>query len=185
MSARCSTPAIVAITVATFSVLLAAAGALYAWSGLYDVSASSPDNPLVAWALHGTYEASLHRHAGRDTPPADLMSLANIRAGAQLYESTCAVCHGAPGRDPSPIASGLRPAPPALLAATRRNKPVLMFWAIKHGVNMTAMPAFGNTQSDERIWQAAAFLFHARGISPQAYAALTGESESKTAPQPH
>lgn len=178
MPARPRTLAIVAITVAAFSVMLAAVGALFAWSGAYDVSASSPDDPLLAWALRGTYEASLHRHAGGDTPPADLMSLQNVRAGARLYQSTCAVCHGAPGRDPSPIASGIRPAAPLLLAAARRNNPVLMFWVIKHGVNMTAMPAFGNTQPDERIWQAAAFLFDAKGISPAAYAKLTGETRT-------
>jgi mono/diheme cytochrome c family protein len=182
MSVQRKTLIVVTITVVTFSALLAVLGILYAWSGAYDVSASSPDNPMVAWAVHKTYEASLHRHAGGDTPPADLMSLQSIRAGARLYDSTCAVCHGAPGRDPSPIASGIRPAAPALLAAKRRNNPVLMFWVIKHGVNMTAMPAFGNTQPDERIWQAAAFLFHARGISPQAYAALTAGTTAASPP---
>jgi len=58
-----------------------------------------------------------------------------------------------------------------------------MFWAIKHGVSMTAMPAFGNTQPDERIWQAAAFLFDAKGIGPEGYARLTGETATAAPPQ--
>jgi mono/diheme cytochrome c family protein len=168
--------AIIIATVSFLFALLAAAGFLFVYSGIYDVSASSEDNPIVAWTLHKTYEVSLHRHAGADVPPADLLSMQNIRAGARFYDSTCAVCHGAPGRSPGAVALGLQPAPPALLAATRRNMPLLMFWVIKHGVNMTAMPAFGKSEPDSTLWQTTAFLYHARGISRKEYEGLTGAS---------
>jgi hypothetical protein len=52
-----------------------------------------------------------------------------------------------------------------------------MFWTIKHGVNMTAMPSFGKTQSDETLWQTAAFLYDARGITPEKYAALVNSGQ--------
>ncbi len=164
--------ATVAATVVALFVLSVVAGFAFIYSGLYDVSASSKDNPLVAWALHATYEASLHHHAGSDLPPGDLMSLENIRAGARMYDATCATCHGAPDRPLSAVGQGIEPAAPKLLAASRRNNPKLMFWVIKHGVNMTAMPSFGRTQSDQAIWQAAAFLYEARGISKDKYDAL-------------
>jgi mono/diheme cytochrome c family protein len=162
----------VAATVVALFVLSAVAGFAFIYSGAYDVSASSKDNPVVAWMLHKTYEASLHRHAGADLPPGDLMSLENIRAGARIYDATCATCHGAPDRPLSAVGQGIQPAAPQLLAASRRNNPKLMFWVIKHGVNMTAMPSFARTQSDEAIWQAAAFLYDARGISKERYDAL-------------
>jgi mono/diheme cytochrome c family protein len=173
MSTR-SRMATVAATAAALLALAIAAGFAFIYSGFYNVSATSKDNPLVAWMLHRTYEASLHHYGGKDSPPADLTSLENIRAGARLYDSSCALCHGAPGRQLSAVGQGIEPAAPLLLGATRRNKPPLMFWVIKHGVNMTAMPAFGNTQSDEALWQVAAFLYKGRGISKDQYDALKG-----------
>jgi hypothetical protein len=37
---------------------------------------------------------------------------------------------------------------------------------------MTGMPSFGKTQSDQAMWQLAAFLSTGRGISAQDYDAL-------------
>lgn len=156
-------------TAAALLALLGGAAIAYTQSGLYDVSASSKDNPLVAKLLHSTYEASLHRYGGHDVAPADLLSLENIRAGARTYDASCALCHGAPDRPLSAVGAGIEPGAPALLAASRRNKPALMFWVMKHGVNMTAMPSFGKTLSDQTLWQVAAFLYAKRGISKESY----------------
>nr|WP_224101207.1 cytochrome c [Paraburkholderia caribensis] len=101
------------------------------------------------------------------------MDDSNIRAGAELYRSTCAQCHGAPGETLSPVGQGILPLAPKLLSATRRNNPPIMFWVIKNGVKMTAMPAFGKTWDDKQIWQMTAFLNKGRGISAKDYAALS------------
>lgn len=161
--------ATVVATVVALFVVLGVAGLAFMYSGIYDVSASARDNPIVAKLLHGTYEASLHRHAGSDVAPGDLLSFENIRAGARMYDASCALCHGAPDRQLSAVGQGIQPAAPSLLSASRRNKPALMFWTIKHGVNMTAMPSFGKTQSDDAIWQVAAFIYAERGISRDKY----------------
>ena len=161
--------ATVVATVVALFVVLGAAGLAFMYSGVYDVSASSRDNTIVAKLLHGTYEASLHRHAGSDVAPGDLLSLENIRSGARMYDASCALCHGAPDRPLSAVGQGIQPAAPTLLSESRRNKPALMFWTIKHGVNMTAMPSFGKTQSDDAIWQVAAFIYAERGISRDKY----------------
>jgi mono/diheme cytochrome c family protein len=171
MSTRSRLATVVA-TAAALLVLSVIAGIAFIYTGVYNVSARSKDDPVIAWMLHRTYEASLHRYGGKDLPPSDLMSLENIRAGARLYDSTCAMCHGAPGRPLSPVGQGIQPAAPQLLAASRRNNPPLMFWVIKHGVNMTAMPAFGKTQPDPTIWRLAAFLYDGRGITQDRYDAL-------------
>jgi mono/diheme cytochrome c family protein len=135
------------------AVAIIAGGLAFMESGMYDVSASSGHNPLVAWALHETYMQSLHRHARDVVVPADLDSAENVRAGARLYNSTCVYCHGAPGRELSSIGQGILPLAPPLLDAHRRNNPKLMFWVIKNGVKMTGMPSFGKTQSDQAMWQ--------------------------------
>ncbi len=171
LSLRSRVTTIVA-TVAALFFLLVAAGLAFVYSGMYDVSASSKDNPIMAKLLHDTYEASMHRHARSDVAPGDLLSFENIRSGAKMYDSSCALCHGAPDRPLSLIGQGIQPAAPSLLSASRRNKPELMFWTIKHGVNMTAMPSFGKTQSDQAIWQVAAFIYAERGISKDKYEQL-------------
>jgi mono/diheme cytochrome c family protein len=154
-------------------VLIAIGGFGFIYSGRYDVSATSEHNPLVAWVLHKTYLQSLHYHARDVQVPPDLMTVANVEAGARLYRATCAACHGAPGETLSPIGQGILPVAPELLSAARRNNPKLMFWVVKNGVKMTAMPAFGKTEDDQTIWQLTAFLYKGRGISPQDYAKLS------------
>jgi mono/diheme cytochrome c family protein len=139
------------------------------YSGVYDVSATSGHNQFVAWLLHKTYLQSLHRHAAGIEVPPDLTTTANVEAGARLYASTCALCHGAPGKTLSPIGQGILPLAPELLTPTRRNNPRLMFWVIKNRVKMTAMPAFGKTLDDQTIWDLTAFLCNGRGISAQAF----------------
>jgi mono/diheme cytochrome c family protein len=156
---------------AAVGAVVVASGVIY--SGVYDVSATSGHNPVVAWVLHSTYEQSLHRHAVGAVVPSDLMDDSNIKAGAELYHSTCAQCHGAPGETLSPVGKGILPLAPTLLSATRRNNPPIMFWVIKNGVKMTAMPAFGKTWDDKQIWQMTAFLNKGRGISAKEYAALS------------
>jgi mono/diheme cytochrome c family protein len=49
-----------------------------------------------------------------------------------------------------------------------------MFRFIKYGVKMTAMPGFAKTLSDDKIWQLAAFLRTAPGMSPGDFALQTG-----------
>jgi mono/diheme cytochrome c family protein len=156
---------------AVVGAVVVASGVIY--SGVYDVSAASGHNPVVAWLLHATYEQSLHRHAVGAVVPSDLMDDSNIKAGAELYRSTCAQCHGVPGETLSPVGQGILPLAPKLLSATRRNNPPIMFWVIKNGVKMTAMPAFGKTWDDKQIWQMTAFLNKGRGISAKDYAALS------------
>jgi mono/diheme cytochrome c family protein len=164
-----STLAKIVATAVGLLVLIGGGALAFVRSGIYDVSASSKDNPYLAATLHATYEASLHRHGGRDIAPGDLLSLENVRAGARMYDANCATCHGAPDSPLSAVGQGIQPAAPSLLAAQRRNKPELMFWVIKHGVNMTAMPSFGKTQSDQTLWQVAAFIYAERGVSKEQY----------------
>jgi mono/diheme cytochrome c family protein len=154
-------------------VLAVASGLMFIYSGVYDVSAMRPDNPLVAWAVHKTFLESVAHHSRGLVPAPDLEKPENVRSGAIFFRDNCAVCHGAPGMKRSNISQGLLPSPPDLFEAKRQNDPVEVFWIAKNGVNMTGMPAFGKTQSDEQIWAIAAFLHKARGISAQEFQNLT------------
>jgi mono/diheme cytochrome c family protein len=103
--------------------------------------------------------------------PADLETPRAVQAGAHHFRQTCVPCHGAPGIAPS--VKGLSPSPPNLLAEHRRNEPADVFGKVEHGISGTAMPAFRGKLSDESVWEIAAFLHHSRGITADAFAALS------------
>jgi mono/diheme cytochrome c family protein len=108
--------------------------------------------------------------------PANLETPQAVRAGAHHFRDTCVPCHGAPGIAPSIM--GLSPAPPNLLAAHRRNEPADVFGKVENGITGTAMPAFRGNLSGLSIWQIAAFLHHSRGITADAFAALSTTNAS-------
>jgi len=83
----------------------------------------------------------------------------------------CAGCHLAPGVAPTEISQGLYPLAPELSRRHPR-EPAAQFWTIKHGVKMTAMPAWGRTHSDSLIWDMVAFVRKLPSLSPAQYRAM-------------
>jgi mono/diheme cytochrome c family protein len=151
--------------------LIAAAGLLFALSGLYDVAADTEHTGPVEWVLRTTQSRSVHRRAGEVRPPAWLArpDPAVLRTGLVHYHEMCVTCHGAPGVDLSEIAQGLNPPPPEL--SQEAEEPEELFWVTKHGIKMTGMPAFGVTHDDEEIWAIVAFLQQMPRMTKEQYQA--------------
>ncbi len=156
-------------------IVVSIAGAIaFVYSGIYDVSALTPDNAIVGWAVHKASDRSVDARLGGIVVPAGLDVPQIVSSGAHLFAQNCVVCHGGPGLKPTDIAQGLNPQPPNLFGAKRKPWMKEMFRFIKYGVKMTAMPGFANTQTDNQIWQLAAFLDKAPGMSPAEFAAQSG-----------
>ncbi|HYO16017.1 MAG TPA: cytochrome c [Thermoanaerobaculia bacterium] len=167
------------LTLAGFVAVLVLAGLAFIYSGVYDVSASSPDAGLIQWALETTQERSVHRAAEELAENAQVPNLDDpglIRTGLVHYHAMCVTCHGAPGVPISEIGQGLSPYPPELAAEAEEEEPAEVFWVVKNGIKMTGMPAFGVTHSDEEIWAITAFLKRMPKLSPQEYGALVKEA---------
>ena len=47
------------------------------------------------------------------------------------------------------------------------------FWIIKHGIKMTAMPAWSKTHTDAQLWDLVAFLDKLPKMTPAQYAEAT------------
>ena len=112
----------------------------FVYSGIYDVSASSPHSGIADWLLSTTSHASIERQAKAIEVP-DLKDDALAFAGANDFSEMCAGCHGAPGREPGAMGQGLNPSPPDLAEAALEMSPAELFWVTKHGIKMTGMPA--------------------------------------------
>lgn len=52
------------------------------------------------------------------------------------------------------------------------------FLIIKHGIKMSAMPAWGKTHDDATIWTIVAFLQQLPTLTPEQYGEVTKASES-------
>jgi mono/diheme cytochrome c family protein len=97
---------------------------------------------------------------------------AKISAGAARYSALCVGCHLAPGTMKSDLRKGLYPHPPNLAQVDIRDAR-RAFWIIKHGIKMSAMPAWGSSLNDEAIWDIVAFLRQMPGMSPETYQQLS------------
>lgn len=146
--------------------VLLGGGLLY--FGAYDVAADAPHTRLVYKVLEELRERSIAVRARGIAPPADLEAPGRISAGAGLYAEMCQGCHLAPGAERTEISQGLYPPAPEL-AHARGLGPSEQFWIIKHGVKLSAMPAWGKTHPDPLIWDMVAFVRKLPGMSPQAY----------------
>ena len=120
---------------------------------------------------------ALHKALAREMPhsvpiPADE---SNYRAGAQVYKDNCAVCHGLPGKDPTPIAKGMFPKPPELMQGkgVTDDPAEETYWKVVHGIRLTGMPGFKSGLSDTQAWQVSVLLAHADKLPDSVKTALT------------
>ncbi len=172
------------LTVLACIVVIVGSALGFIYSGIYDVSALIPDNPIVKWAVHKTSNISVNARLAGIIVPANLGDPQMIEAGGHQFAQNCAVCHGGPGLTPTDIAQGLNPEPPDLFRATRKPAMNETFRFIKYGVKMTAMPGFGKTLTDDEIWQLSAFLAKAPGMSSLDFLRETGINGSTTTNAP-
>jgi mono/diheme cytochrome c family protein len=160
-----------AIALAAAFFLACAGAALFAWSGVYDVSASAPHSNFAAWAIHATMIRSIRAHAASIQSPPRFSQAQAIRGLAQ-YQRHCEGCHGAPGLARAPWVSGLTPTPPYLIDAAQKWTPAELRLIVGDGVKMTAMPAWKFTLSDAELWDLVAFLERFKAMTPRRYAQM-------------
>jgi len=152
---------------------LAAAIGLLAFigSGIYDIGADDHHTRLTLALISELRDRSIAARAHLLAAP-DLVDPARIAAGARRYATLCSACHLAPGLTHSQLRTGLYPHPPNLAQQapgdSRRE-----FWVIKHGIKMSAMPAWGKTLDDAALWDLVAFLQQLPQLSPETYQHLS------------
>lgn len=153
-------------------VIFVIAGAIFIWSGTYNVGADSPHWGVTKYLIGEVRERSIALRSA-DIKPPPLNDPAMIREGAEHYSKMCTGCHLAPGKTETDIRKGLYPHPPNLTRFAP--DPAEAFWAIKHGLKMTAMPAWGDTHDDQTIWAMVAYLQKQPKMNVAEYRQLTGQ----------
>jgi len=152
------------------------AGAIY--SGVYNVAASDKHWPITHWTLKQTVKHSVSRHAASVEAPA-LGSRDQVLAGAANFEAMCSGCHTPPGAKPTPMAKGMYPSPPDLSHSGGEMAANEIFWAIKHGIKASGMPAWGATHGDGEILAMTAFVKQLPEMSDADYQRLLRSAKAR------
>lgn len=161
--------------VAVLTLLAAGGAAAFVYFGVYNVAADEAHTPAVYSILERLRDRSIQAHARGITPPADLASAHRVSIGAGLYGEMCSGCHLGPGVEKPEMSYGLYPQAPEL-ARSQNLTPAQQFWIIKHGVKLSAMPAWGKTHPDPLIWDMVAFVRKLPGMTPAQYKALVASA---------
>ena len=96
--------------------------------------------------------------------PAEYAGLANplgpeaADAGAEIFRTNCATCHGPQGHGDGPAGQALEPKPRNLANIQAAAGDDFLFWRISEGKPGTSMVAWKGILTDEQIWQTVSFI---------------------------
>lgn len=163
----------VLLTTSVLAVGAAAGAAIFIASGAYNIAADDSHTAPVSYLLETLRERSMETRAARLQVP-DLSEQRRVVEGAGNYQAMCVGCHLAPGMEPTEMSRGLYPAPPNL--SRESVEPDHAFWAIKHGIKASGMPAWGKSMNDEAAWNLTAFLVRMPKMDIKQYEQLVASS---------
>jgi thiosulfate dehydrogenase len=155
------------------------AGYLFVISGGMPVATKGKPLPLEKFLARKAQHAAYDSEASKPSPfPADEP---NFIAGARIYQTQCAVCHGTLDHPASAIAKGLFPMPPQLLPPKKGvtdDEVGETYWKVKNGLRLTGMPGYTDSLSDAELWQVSLLLRHADKLPPSVLQVLRGSTSA-------
>jgi len=171
----------VLIGVVAVGIVVAAGAAAFVYSGVYDIAATDQHTAPLFWLLKTTMRRAIEHHA-REVHVPPLANPAVIAKGRTLFVAHCSRCHGAPGVAPEAFALGLRPTPANLANTGIEWQPSELYWAIKHGMKLTGMPAWEFRLADDDVWAIVAYIQRMPYESPREFRERLAASASRAAP---
>ena len=146
-------------------------------SGVVYVGADQEHSPMMFSFLETARNRSI-ANASKDIVVPDLEQV-DISSGGADYKDMCAGCHLSPGVDKTDFSENLYPKPPNFTKAESVKRyqtedgAKQSFWAIKHGIMASGMPAWGASHDDARMWAMVAFIRSLPKLDEAQYTMLT------------
>jgi mono/diheme cytochrome c family protein len=139
-------------------VLLAVGGLAFVGLGLAPVATASAPLPFEKLITGIALNARVNKEAPKAAPMQPSGEV--YTAGARIYRTNCAVCHGLPGQDQSAIAKGEFPKPPQLFKGkgVSDDPPGETYWKVANGIRLTGMPGFDGSLTTGQMWQVTLLL---------------------------
>jgi mono/diheme cytochrome c family protein len=152
--------------------LIAIGGFAYLALGFAPVATSSSPLPFERFLAH----LAMHARISRDplAQPTIQPSEPVYLAGAEIYKTNCAVCHGLPGAEPTGIAKGEFPPPPDLFhgKGVSDDPPGITYWKVANGIRLTGMPGFNGSLTSTQMWQVSLMLANSDKLPEDVVGAL-------------
>ena len=162
------------IVIIVLAVVIATGLGVFVYSGIYNIGADDHHTKPVFAVLQALRNRSKHVRSD-DIKVPNLNDPQLILKGAGQYAAMCTGCHLEPGVENSELREGMYPQPPNLSKV--HVDPQDAFWVIKHGIKMSAMPAWGMAGHDDpTIWSMVAFIEKLPGMTPQQYKAIVAKA---------
>ena len=161
-----------------FAIVAACSGMfLYLKYGHPPVAAADPAFPMEAQIVHVPLGARIAKEMKSPPFAADETGL---EAGAKIYATQCASCHGIPGHD-VPYARWMYPSAPQLwkkhghgVVGVSDDEPGETYWKVSNGIRLTGMPAYQHILSETEMWQVSLLLKNAdQPLTPAVTETLT------------
>ena len=162
-----------------FSVVVAIASVfIVVNSGLISIAADKSHHPMIYKFLEQARSRSIAKASENIVVP-NLDNAAMISSGGADYNDMCAGCHLSPGIEKTDLSASLYPKPPnftqAEVVAHYKTTAGAQqgFWAIKHGIMASGMPAWGAAHDEDRMWAMVAFIRALPKLSADQYSIIT------------
>ncbi len=134
---------------------------VYFITGMVPVATNAQAMPFEKQMARIGLNSHVEKEAPKNAPfqPTD----DDYAAGAKIYRSDCAVCHGLPNQQQTPVAKGMFPKPPQLFRGhgVTDDPPGETFWKVENGIRLTGMPGYGSSLDQKQMWQVSFLLANA------------------------
>jgi len=95
----------------------------------------------------------IHRASRQGIPPRPPDIKTSVENGGTHYGLDCSVCHSDDGHGQTPVGQWMYPRAADLTSKRVQNySDEELFWIIQNGIRLTGMPAFGQVESPDHIW---------------------------------
>jgi mono/diheme cytochrome c family protein len=150
-------------------------GIAYFKLGRPPVATADPPLPFEKQIVAIPLGARIEREMPKNVPIA--ADEATFTAGAAIYQTQCAPCHGLPDHE-SPFARGMFPRAPQLFVrhgdhvGVSDDEPGESYWKVANGIRLSGMPAFDKILNEKEMWQVTLLVANADKLSAAVLTAL-------------
>ena len=108
----------------------------------------------------------IYRASRHGIPPRPQDTKASIERGGSHYGLDCSVCHADDGRSQRPLGQWMYPRASDLTSKQVQSySDQELFWIIQNGIRYTGMPAFGNVETPDHVWDLVNYVRTLKGDS--------------------
>jgi mono/diheme cytochrome c family protein len=130
----------------------------YATTGHFDTRAvGNAPSTIERRTANKSVDAWVEDHAPRQSNPFQ-PTMENVMDGSMAYDKNCAFCHGSLKAPISPMRTKFYPPVPQLMSRVPDDPDGNLFYVIKYGIRMTAMPGWEGVLSDDDMWKIVVFM---------------------------